>query len=681
MALRTVQFAFAGGELTPEFWGRIDDAKYKMGLARGRNIIVRPHGATANRPGTRYVRTAPTVARLIPFTFSTTQTMVLEFGHHYIRFHTDGATLESSPGVAYEVATTYDSADLFSIHYTQSNDVLTLVHPNYPPQELRRLGALSWALTTISFAATLTPPGSVASSALVGSGTTDYVYVVVAVGSNGIDKSLPSASTTVANNLLVTGNQNEITWGAVANAMRYNVYKQSNGLFGYIGQTDGVSFIDENIVPDISSTPPIDNPLFLAAGNYPSAVAYYEQRRWFAGTLNQPQNFWATRSGTESDMSYSIPVRDDDALSFRAAAREANTIRHLVPLNTLVMLTSAAEWRLTSLNTDAVTPSSVSVKPQSYIGANDAQPVIVNNNLVYVADRGGHAREMAFSNSVQFSGYLTGDLSLRAPHLFDGFDIVDIGYSKAPYPIVWMVSTSGLLLSLTYVPEQQIGAWTWHDSGDAVFESCCCVAEGDEDRLYVVVLRTINGVPTRFIERLGSMRFEEDADAYFVDCGASYDGVPADTISGLSWLNGEEVSILGDGAVHTSQVVTAGAVDLEADCSKAHIGLPFISDWQTLPAAMIEVQGSGQGHIKNVNKAWLSVFRSGGIFVGPTFDLLREHKQRTTEPYGSPPAFKTDVVEIVIDPTWARNGQVCVRQTAPLPLTITSLTLEMEIGG
>ena len=78
---------------------------------------------------------------------------------------------------------------------------------------------------------------------------------------------------------------------------------------------------------------------------------------------------------------------------------------------------------------------------------------------------------------------MTGDLLLRAPHLFDGYEIVDMAYSKAPQPIVWFVSDSGRLFGLTYVPEQQVGAWHWHGT-DGIFESCAVVAEGSEDFLY-----------------------------------------------------------------------------------------------------------------------------------------------------------------------------------------------------
>jgi hypothetical protein len=241
------------------------------------------------------------------------------------------------------------------------------------------------------------------------------------------------------------------------------------------------------------------------------------------------------------------------------------------------------------------------------------------------------------------------------------------------------VSTSGKLLGLTYVPEHIVGAWHQHDT-DGTFESCCTVAEGAEDALYVIVQRTINGSSKRYVERMASRQFIDPADAFFVDAGLVYSGTAATTISGLTHLEGKTVSILADGAVHPQRVVTSGSITLDVAASKVLVGLPITADIQTLPLAF-EAEAFGQGRVKNVNQVWLRVYRSSGIFVGPSADELVEAKQRTTEVYGAPPALKSEEVRVMVTPTWADNGQVYVRQSDPLPLTIVSMTLEVAIGS
>ena len=727
MAIRTLQRAFSGGEVTPELFGRIDDVKYQAGLAKCRNFITKPQGPAENRAGTRYVREvkdSTKAVKLIPFTYSTTQTMVIEAGDLYLRFHTDAATLLSGTPTAYngatayvvgdmcsdagvkyyciaattgnappnatywyalpatgeyEIPTPYLEADLFDLHYVQSADVLTIVHPNYAPRELRRYGATNWQLAVVSFASPIAAPTGQSATPSAVDTTYDYSYVITALDADGVSESVASTAATCTGNLFTTGFTVAIAWSAVTGASRYNVYKLQGGLYGYIGQTTGLTITDDNIAPDLSKTPPIYDTAFTGAGNYPAAVSYYEQRRSFAGTTNKPQNIWMTKSGTESDMSYSLPIRDDDRIAFRVAAREANTIRHIVPLSGLILLTSGAEWRVTSVNSDAITPSTISVRPQSYVGASNVQPAIVNNTLLYCASRGGHVRELGYQQDA--GGFVTGDLCLRAPHLFDGYTIVDMAYAKAPQPLAWFVSSNGYLLGLTYVPEQQVGAWHWHDT-DGTFESCAVVAEGNEDMLYLVVQRTINGASVRYIERLESRRFTDQEDAFFVDCGLTYDGAATVSITGLDHLEGETVSILADGAVHPQRTVASGAITLDVDASVVQVGLPITADLQTLPIAAPLKDGSfAQSHVKNVNKAWLRVYRSSGIFVGPDFTRLREIKQRTTETYGSPPELKTEEMSINLTGSWGDGGQICVRQSDPLPLTVVCLTAEVELGS
>jgi hypothetical protein len=712
-------------------FGRFDDVKFQTGLAKCRNFITKPQGPAENRPGFEFVRevkASATKTRLISFTFSTTQTMVLEFGDEYIRFHTQGGTLLAPAGSAwvtatvyavgdvvtnagskyycttahtagtfatdlagskwylmpasgeYEIPSPFDYTDVFDIHYVQSADVLTLVHPNHAPRELRRLGATNWQLRSINFTSGLSAP-SVPTVTAAGHTVVKYTYyyVVTALDADGINESGASAVGSAGGNLFETGGTVTITWTAVTGAGRYNVYKLQGGVYGYIGRTTGLSIVDNNISPDTSKTPPLYDAVFGSSGEYPAAVSYFEQRRSFAGTNNSPQTILMTKSGTESNMSYSLPVKDDDRIKFRVAAREANQIRHIVPLTQLLLLTADAEWRVASINSDAITPTTIQVRPQSYVGASNVQPVIVNNSLLYGANRGGHIRELGYN--WQANGFISGDLSLRCPHLFDNLNVLDMAYSKAPQPVVWFVSSNGKLLGLTYVPEQQIGSWHQHDT-DGVFESVAVVAEDNEDRLYAVVRRTIGGVSKRYIERMASRQFVDPEDAFFVDCGLKYDGVPADVISGLGHLEGKTVSILADGAVHPQRVVTGGSITLDVEASTVIIGLPIEADLQTLPMALQLQDGSfAQGHRKNVNKVWLRVYRSSGIFVGPSDDNLVEAKQRTTEPWGTAPGLKSEEIPIVLSPSWGDSGQVYIRQSDPLPLTIVSVTAEVAIGG
>ena len=685
---RTNAHSFSSGEVTPELFGRIDLGKLQSALAVCRNFEVLPHGPVVNRSGTEYVaevKDSTKRTRLIPFTYSITQTMVIQLGAGYFRFHSQAGTLLSL-GVPYEVANPYAEADLFDIHYVQSADVLTLVHPNYPIQELRRLGATNWTLTAPTFQAPTNAPTAVSASNNGQTGSTQYQYVVTAVNQSNLEETIGStASAAVTNDLTLVNHFNTITWTAASGSIvRYNVYKLANGLYGFIGQGASTNFVDNNITPDVSRTPPINDTGFNdAPGNYPSSVTYFEQRRCFAGSTNFPQNFYATKSGTESNLSYSIPTRDDNRISFRIASREASAIRHIVPAASLILLTPSCEFRVNP-NGEVLTPSSVAVKPQTYIGSNNVTPIQVGNSILFAQSRGGRIREMSYT--WQQNGYQTNDISILAPHLFDYNNIIDMAYSRAPYPILWCISSNGNLLGMTYVPEQQIAAWHRHDT-QGTFESVCTITEtptgqtSSEDMVYVIVRRLIGGVYKRFVERKHTRGFVSPTDAFFVDCGATYNGAATTTVTGLNWLEGQTVSILADAAVQPQQVVTGGKITLQNAASIVQVGLPITADLQTVPLALQIDTGAGIGKPKNINKVWMRVQRSSGIYAGPSFTKLIEVKERTNESWGVPPSLKSGEVSVEVSPSWGSDGALCVRQSDPLPLTIVSISMDVATGG
>lgn len=684
MSVRTYTRAFNGGEIAQSMYSRIDDGKYQTGLAKCKNFFVEPQGPIAKRPGFAYVNSAGDESRkvrLIPFTFNSTQSLVMEFGHRYIRFHTQGLTVMSSSS-PYQVSTPYSESELFDIHYVQSNDVVTLVHPNHPPKELRRYGATSWSLVTIGFGPTLSPPPAPNVSQSINSNVenpSDYTrtYAITSLDADGKNESKIGASTTINCNPYGEGAYNTISWGGVAGAGLYRVYRKEGGIWGYIGQTTGTSLIDENLKIDASITPPLYDLSLESASDFPGAVSYFEQRRFFAGTWGKPANIWATKSGTESDMSYSLPAKDDDRIAMRVAARDANRILHIVPLSRLMLLTASTEWGVTSLNSDALTSASLSVRPQSYVGASEVQPLVINNQMLYGAARGGHIQECGYS--YEAGGYITHDVCLRAPHLFDNLQVTDLAYAKAPYPVVYAVSSSGKMIAFTYVPEQSVGAFSTVET-DGAFESCCVVQEGDEDILYAVVRRTINGKERRFIERMHERQFTTLAESVFLDCCGTYRGEATTEINGLSWLEGKEVAILADGGVEPRQVVKDGRVTLSYPAKVVRVGLPYESDAKTLPIALQLQDGSfGSGHQKNVRKVWFRVVDSGGMKAGPSFEKLVEYPARKMECPGSPPDPLNDEFGFPISAKWSPSGQVCVRQDNPLPLRIVSMTMDVEL--
>lgn len=149
MALYQLKSSFAGGELSPSMYGRTDIAKYDSGAAVLRNFFVLRYGGAANRPGFKFI--AQTYnnkkAVLIPFMYSTDQNYIVEITAGRCQFYTDGGIVVKEDGTPYSIENFFadkDLEDAAKIKYTQSADVLFIVHPAHAPMTLTRYGSLDW---------------------------------------------------------------------------------------------------------------------------------------------------------------------------------------------------------------------------------------------------------------------------------------------------------------------------------------------------------------------------------------------------------------------------------------------------------------------------------------------------------------------------------------------------------
>ena len=678
----------------------------------------------------------------------------------------------------HKVSTAYASDDVFSLRYVQNSDVLTLTHTEYPPREVRRLGAANWDIQDIVFEPSIAAPGGSYSSqphvSVTGSAYTMFnAYKVTAVtgddeeseasynavhptsftvtsisdanptvitigGTNSnlivggsitvrglantgqdaiahaalegkvLDITAVGATTvtvnadltaltgnltpagtptlwmsSIANNLSLAGAKNQINWSAVTGASYYKVYKATTGqgVYGYLGRTTSTTFADNNITADTTKTAPEGEGAFDTAGDYPKCCTYFEQRRVFASTTNDPQTVWMTQTGTETNLLSSVPHQDSDAIRFKMAARDHNSIEHIVPMNDLILLTSAGEWRAYAPNGDPITAESLVIRPQSFAGCSSATPALTEGSMIFSQYGGWSLRELSYSWESQT--YRSNDITAMAPHLFESNTIVDMAFQRVPVPILWVVMSDGSLVSCTYMPEHKVIAFATHDTSGGYFESVCTLVEGGEDAVYFVIRRTDStGATIRCIERLSTMRQLDDiADSFQVDCGLSYSGAATDTLTGLWHLEGKTVSVMADGAVHPQVVVTNGAITLEYAASKVSVGLPISAQAETMPLAFEQIPDGGVGNVKNANKVWLKVKRTMGLHIGPTADDLIDTTVRTTENYNVPPEAITGLIEVPLLPYWSSEGTILLRQDNPLPAMVMSISYEVAVDA
>ncbi|WPO53987.1 hypothetical protein SH589_06680 [Klebsiella aerogenes] len=587
MAVSWIQPSFSGGEIAPSLYGRIDMAKYQVALRKCDNFIVRQYGGVENRPGTQFIAAAKypdRKCRLIPFQFSTVQTYALEFGHNYMRVIKDGGLVLTTGDVIYELATPYADSDVFGLKFTQSADVMTIVHPSYPPKELRRYAHDNWQIVDVETkngpfedinvdeSVTVYASGTTgtitltASSAIFGSEQVGKLFYLEQPAVDSVPVWETSKTTAIddirradsnyyrANTAGKTGTLRPSHtegmawdgWGGTGDddtGVQWEYLHSGFGIAritavagdGLSATADVISRIPENAVGSDKASYKWARYAWNSVNGYPATVVYYQQRLYFAASSAYPQTIWASRTGDYKDFGKSNPVQDDDRIVYTYAGRQVNEIRHLIDVGSLVVLTSGGEFVATGDQNKVLTPSSFSLSSQGSNGSSDVPPIAVSNIALFIQEKGSVVRDLAYSFDVD--GFQGNDLTILANHLFQKRSIVDWSFCIVPFSSAFCVRDDGKLLVLTYLRDQQVFAWSPQSSAGK-YESTCGIGEGSEDAIYFVVNRTINGQVVRYIERLSSRQFTNDLDAFFVDSGLSYDGRNTDgrtaTISGGS---------------------------------------------------------------------------------------------------------------------------------------------------
>jgi len=526
MARVAVQLTnFTGGELSPRLDGRNDLTKYSSGCSTLENLVVYPHGAAARRPGSSFVAEvadSDNKTRLIPFEFSTTQTYMLEFSNLKIRFYKDngsilegdktitgitqanpavvtsnshgysngdevvitavvgmtqvngkrflvagkttntfqltdkdgtnvnstGYTAYGSAGTAnkvYEIATPYTTAQLFDIKFAQSADVMYITHPSHEVEKLSRTAHTTWTLTDVDFtngpfmdvnttATTLTP-----ASAGVGTGVD-----ITASAITGINGGVGWLATDVGRQIFFNSGYAKITARTSATVAVATI-------------TTAFTNTDATAAFQLGS--------FSDTTGHPSCVTFFEQRLVFAGTTDQPQTIFFSKSGDYENMDENIggTVADDDAMVYTIASNQVNAIRFMTATRTLIIGTAGGEFTVSGGGTDsAVTPTNILIKKQSNHGSANVDALAVGNATLFLQRAKRKIRELAYNFDVD--GYIAPDMTILAEHVTEG-GLTQIAYQQEPNQIIYAVRGDGELVGLTYQREQQVTAWHRHIFG------------------------------------------------------------------------------------------------------------------------------------------------------------------------------------------------------------------------
>jgi hypothetical protein len=328
---------------------------------------------------------------------------------------------------------------------------------------------------------------------------------------------------------------------------------------------------------------------------------------------------------------------------------------------------------------------------------------VITYDVLHVSSKGSSVRDLAYN--IYFQTYTGSDISIIASHLFYGYTINEWAWAEAPFYVVWAVRSDGVMLTLTFLKDQEFVGWT-HQTTQGSFTSVCTVTEttsaaGTVDAVYTVVQRTVNGNTVKYIERVSDRVFPNGlSSAWCVDAGIQYSGAATLSFQGAAHLNGMTVTGLATDNLGNVTVITpftmpvGGIFTLPAPTNGATgyttvtVGLSFTCQLQTLP--IDTGQAPIQGRLKKIPHVGIRVKDTLGLSMGPDFNTLVPIKDLVLGNVSSM-ATGQNISQVVsglvtgdaqtyITSGYTVPGQYCIQQSLPYPASILGVFPEMVIG-
>lgn len=562
-------------------------------------------------------------------------------------------------GEVYTLDTPYLEADLFQLNFRQSADVMYIAHPNYAPRKLTRTGHAAWTLTVIDFLDGPYFPVNTTATTITPSGTT---------GSVTLTASTPIFTLVTDIGRLVRI-KHSTTWG----------YAKITA----VASTTSVTATVINPFGTATASLSWRLGLWSDTTKYPGVVTFLEDRLAWGASFSAPQRIDGSKTGDYENMAPTATdgtIANDNAISFTLNSSDVQVIRWMENNDKgLVIGTVAGEWIMrASIQGEAITPTNVKAVQVTYYGSSTVQPVLAGDAIVFPQKSGRKLREVTYVYTTD--KFSAPDLTLVAEHIAVG-GFKQLSYQQDPQSIIWAVRNDGVLLGCTYERDADGAVHAgWHrhilgGTSDAlgsapVVESAETLPspDGTRQELWMVVKRYINGQTVRYVEYL--TKFFEDADAqadqFFVDCGLQYSGAPTASLGGLWHLEGQTLSVLGDGAVQPPVVVSQGRVTLTIASSKVSIGYGYNSDGQILRPEAGAQDGTALGKTRRAHRIGFLFHRTLGWKFGRDFNNLDTLVFRSAgDDLGVAVPLFSGIKSETIDMTYDFENEICWRQDQP----------------
>ena len=725
---------FTAGELSPRLDGRNDLSKYPAGCKTLENIVIYPHGAAARRPGTQFiaeVKTSSAKTRLIPFEFSTTQTYILEFGNQYMRVYKDKGQVLSS-GVAFEISTPYLTAELFDIKFAQSADVMYITHPSHATRKLSRTGHTAWTLTTVDFvdgpyldtntstttfttsAHTVGTGRTLTASAITGINsdtgfqTTDVgrlvrfrdgygkitartdtlnvtIEILVDMGSSSAstDWSLGAFSDTTGHPSCVTFFEQRLVFAATLNNPQ-TIYFSKSGDYENMDANIGGTVADDDAI------------VYTIASNQVNAIRFLSPTRTLI--IGTAGGEFAVYGGGDNDAITPTNIIIKKQSNYGGANVDA------VPVANATLFLQRAKRKIRELaynfDVDGYVAPDLTILAEHITQGGITQMAYQEEplSIIYAVREDGELVALTYQRDQQvvaWHRHIFGGSFGSGNAVCESVAVIPTDLDEYEVYVIIKRTINGAtkryveVLNTFDFTETDNTSFNYLDS-QLNYDGVSTTLNGDISNSATTITLTdassfnsagkikINKEIIKYTGKssndlTGCTRGENLTTAAAHTSGDTVDQV-VETLSGLSHLEGQTVSILADGATHPTKTVSSGAISLDRAAKKVKVGLAYTSLLQTMRIDAGSQNGTSQGKTKRIYEITLRLFETVGVEVGPDLDHMERIPFRSSaNPMNEGIAPFTGDKEVEFRGNYDTDGFIVIRQTQPLPLTVLSV--------
>lgn len=443
---------------------------------------------------------------------------------------------------------------------------------------------------------------------------------------------------------------------------------------GYTSDTE----VDAVVVSDLGGTDSTENweaGIWNDTDGYPTAVAFYEGRLWWAGR----GRIW----GSVSDSFTSFdPDFEGDAGPINRTLGDGATdkVNWLLPVKRLIAGSDSAEHSVRSTSFDElVTPSNFNVKEASTQGSASVPAIRMDGRGLFVQAGGTKVFETSFDLEEQ--DYTAADATALVPDIAGG-GFIRMAVQRQPDTRIWLVRSDGKVALLVRDRAEDVLGWVLVET-DGAIEDVVVVPGATDDRVFWTVARTVNGSTVRFHEEM-SMDSESIGGSVskLADAAAFYEGAATSTIIGLGHLEGESVVAWGGGKDLGTFTVFSGRITLSEPTTPVWVGLTYRARYKSAKLAVQLQTGMSLGQRSRIDHVGLILAdtHAQGLKYGPDFENMDElplaENGADVDTTSVWEAFDKDMIEFNGD--WDTDSRICLEANAPRPATVMAAILNDE---